>query len=216
VIGWLVGACLSSQLLFDCALLWLFVVYFSEVSFLQHVLVPESASTLANTLACCYCWPCMPQCFLSFAVDIDDLGSRLQVNVTLVLTAIAFKFVVVEHLPVINYQTYLGGRRCRVMCCCVLYAFVADFPFALTYLHLLRVSDRYILFSLAFMVLIAAENSIVKSVKDRGSDHVAWVLEMVVLVGGGIVWALVHAVILFIYFNPNLLRRPWSSIDVSY
>ena len=77
-------------------------------------------------------------------------------------------------------------------------------------------SDRYILFSLAFMVLIASENSIVKAVKDGGDEYVAWLLEQIVLVGGGIVWVLVHLAILVVYCAPDLVRRKWSQINVVY
>lgn len=179
------------------------------------------------------------QCFLSFAVEVDDLGSRLQVNVTLVLTAIAFKFVVVEHLPVINYQTYLGEDglpRCAVgletsllladwrlctagswkACLCAARGFTRLHRAAVCAPCRSRAADRYILFSLAFMVLIASENSIVKAVKDSGDEYVAWLLEQIVLVGGGIVWVIVHACILAVYCAPDLIRKKWEQINVVY
>lgn len=42
-----------------------------------------------------------------FWIDSDDLSARLQLNFTLVLTAVAFKYTVSTHLPRIPYLTYM-------------------------------------------------------------------------------------------------------------
>jgi hypothetical protein len=44
---------------------------------------------------------------LSFAFSPDDLPSRMNANLTLLLTAIAYKFVISETLPKINFVTAL-------------------------------------------------------------------------------------------------------------
>jgi hypothetical protein len=43
----------------------------------------------------------------SFLFDVDDLANRLQVSLTLLLTAVAFKFVMQSSLPQIEYLTVL-------------------------------------------------------------------------------------------------------------
>ena len=48
--------------------------------------------------------------FLTFAVDPILPQNRLQLTFTLVLTAVAFKFVVNQSLPNISYLTYLVSR----------------------------------------------------------------------------------------------------------
>ncbi len=45
--------------------------------------------------------------FLTFAVDMDYTHNRLQLMFTLILTSVAFKFVVNQALPRISYLTYL-------------------------------------------------------------------------------------------------------------
>ena len=55
--------------------------------------------------------------FLTFAVDSILPQNRLQLTFTLVLTAVAFKFVVNQSLPNISYLTYLVSRifnLCRI------------------------------------------------------------------------------------------------------
>ena len=47
---------------------------------------------------------------LTFAVDPILPQNRLQLTFTLVLTAVAFKFVVNQNLPNISYLTYLVSR----------------------------------------------------------------------------------------------------------
>ncbi|XP_071788742.1 gamma-aminobutyric acid receptor subunit beta-3-like isoform X1 [Asterias amurensis] len=46
-------------------------------------------------------------CFTSFAVSADEPADRLSVTVTLLLTAVAFKYVVSQSLPTISYLTLL-------------------------------------------------------------------------------------------------------------
>ena len=48
-------------------------------------------------------------CFTSFAVSADEPADRLSVTVTLLLTAVAFKYVVSQSLPTISYLTLLVG-----------------------------------------------------------------------------------------------------------
>ena len=45
--------------------------------------------------------------FATFAVERDLPQNRLQLSFTLVLTSVAFKFVVNQSLPKISYLTYL-------------------------------------------------------------------------------------------------------------
>ena len=45
--------------------------------------------------------------FCSFSVDISSPSDRLSVTLTLLLTAVAFKFVVSQSLPTISYLTLL-------------------------------------------------------------------------------------------------------------
>lgn len=46
-------------------------------------------------------------CFTSYAVPMDDVADRLSVTVTLMLTAVAFRYVVEEMLPKVNYLTLM-------------------------------------------------------------------------------------------------------------
>ncbi len=46
-------------------------------------------------------------CFLTFCIDVTDISSRLSTTLTLLLTAVAFKFVVGESLPKIAYLTLM-------------------------------------------------------------------------------------------------------------
>ena len=45
--------------------------------------------------------------FCSYSVDISSPSDRLSVTLTLLLTAVAFKFVVSQSLPTISYLTLL-------------------------------------------------------------------------------------------------------------
>ena len=45
--------------------------------------------------------------FASLAVDPTEPADRLSVTLTLLLTSVAFKFVVSQNLPVISYVTLL-------------------------------------------------------------------------------------------------------------
>ena len=45
--------------------------------------------------------------FCSFSVDISSPSDRLSVTLTLLLTAVTFKFVVSQRLPTISYLTLL-------------------------------------------------------------------------------------------------------------
>ncbi|XP_071488317.1 cys-loop ligand-gated ion channel-like [Diadema antillarum] len=58
-----------------------------------------------------------PLAFSSFAVDLSAPEDRLGVTLTLLLTAVAFKFVVAQSLPNTSYQTLLDYY---VLCCMVL------------------------------------------------------------------------------------------------
>ena len=58
---------------------------------------------------------------LAFTCDLRANGERLGVNVTLLLTAIAFKQLISEQLPKISYLTLLD----RWMLCCLLVLFLA-------------------------------------------------------------------------------------------
>ena len=45
--------------------------------------------------------------FAAFAVNISETQDRLAYSVTLLLTSIAFKYVVTQNLPTISYLTVL-------------------------------------------------------------------------------------------------------------
>ncbi|XP_072180076.1 cys-loop ligand-gated ion channel-like [Diadema setosum] len=62
-----------------------------------------------------------PLAFTSFAVDWEAPGDRLSVTLTLLLTAVAFKFVVSQSLPNTSYQTLLDYYVlwCMVFLCLV-------------------------------------------------------------------------------------------------
>ncbi|CAH1801807.1 unnamed protein product [Owenia fusiformis] len=53
--------------------------------------------------------------FVVYAIDIEVPQGRLNVNLTLLLTAVAFKFVCAQNLPTISYLTFLRYRRNREM-----------------------------------------------------------------------------------------------------
>lgn len=48
--------------------------------------------------------------FCSFSVDVSEPSDRLSVTLTLLLTAVAFKFVVSQSLPTISYLTLLVSQ----------------------------------------------------------------------------------------------------------
>ncbi|XP_071494596.1 cys-loop ligand-gated ion channel-like [Diadema antillarum] len=62
-----------------------------------------------------------PLAFTSFAVDWEAPGDRLSVTLTLLLTAVAFKFVVSQSLPNTSYQTLLDYYVlwCMIFLCLV-------------------------------------------------------------------------------------------------
>ena len=55
--------------------------------------------------------------FCSFSVDISSPEDRLSVTLTLLLTSVAFKFVVSQSLPNVSYLTCLVScfTRCRML-----------------------------------------------------------------------------------------------------
>ena len=57
--------------------------------------------------------------FSSFAVKATETGDRLSVTVTLLLTSVAFKFVVSQNLPTISYLTVLVSYIFTCVCVCV-------------------------------------------------------------------------------------------------
>ncbi|XP_028408100.1 uncharacterized protein LOC114530689 isoform X3 [Dendronephthya gigantea] len=59
--------------------------------------------------------------FCSFAVDITSPEERLGVTLTLLLTSVAFKFVVAQSLPNVSYLTYLDQYviSCMVIQCVI-------------------------------------------------------------------------------------------------
>ena len=46
-------------------------------------------------------------CFGAFVINRDEVADRLSVTVTLMLAAVAFRFVVSEYLPRVSYLTYM-------------------------------------------------------------------------------------------------------------
>lgn len=75
--------------------------------------------------------------FTSFAIDRDDIGKRLSVSLTLLLTVVAFKNFVSSILPKVSYLTLL---------------------------------DKYVLFNVAFIFLVAIENAVVGKVGEDEQD----------------------------------------------
>jgi len=47
--------------------------------------------------------------FLAFFLPVGDLGDRINLILTLLLTAVAFKFVVAESIPRLGYQTHIDS-----------------------------------------------------------------------------------------------------------
>ena len=45
-------------------------------------------------------------CFSAFAIEVQDLADRMSIILTLLLTAVAFKFVIADSLPKLSYSTY--------------------------------------------------------------------------------------------------------------
>lgn len=48
-------------------------------------------------------------CFSAFAVPVDDLADRMSIILTLLLTAVAFKFVIADSLPKLGFNTFLDN-----------------------------------------------------------------------------------------------------------
>eukprot|EP00494_Astrolonche_serrata_P028513 UN28780 len=48
-------------------------------------------------------------CVASFGIDAEDIADRLSVTLTMMLTAVAFKFIVGDQLPKVPYSTYLDS-----------------------------------------------------------------------------------------------------------
>jgi hypothetical protein len=46
-------------------------------------------------------------CFSAFCIDVADLADRMSIILTLLLTAVAFKFVIADSLPKLSYSTYI-------------------------------------------------------------------------------------------------------------
>jgi len=46
-------------------------------------------------------------CIAAFGVEVPDIADRLSVTMTMMLTAVAFKFIVGDQLPKVSYNTYL-------------------------------------------------------------------------------------------------------------
>jgi hypothetical protein len=72
------------------------------------------------------------------------------------------------------------------------------------------------MFSLLFMVLISAENAIVKRVRDDGFEAVANHVDRIVLIISGGLWFLLNLAVFIVYLKPNIPRKGFSQIDVSY
>lgn len=53
--------------------------------------------------------------FGSLFFPAEELDSRLSVTLTLVLTSVAFKFVVADSLPKISYQVLLPNSTCSYL-----------------------------------------------------------------------------------------------------
>ena len=48
-------------------------------------------------------------CFSTFAVPVEDLADRMSIVLTLLLTAVAFKFVIADSLPKLGFNTFLDN-----------------------------------------------------------------------------------------------------------
>ncbi|KAF0690009.1 Aste57867_18571 [Aphanomyces stellatus] len=65
---------------------------------------------------------------LVFVLDVDDLGDRLSTVLTLLLTAVAFKFVISSALPKVPYNTLLDSFVLASTISLVLVAFLCTVP----------------------------------------------------------------------------------------
>ena len=45
--------------------------------------------------------------FTSFAVNVDSIGDRIQITLTLLLTSVAFKYYVQQFVPTVSYLTFM-------------------------------------------------------------------------------------------------------------
>ena len=57
--------------------------------------------------------------FTTFVVEVDAIGDRLQITITLLLTSVAFKYYVQQFLPTVSYFTFLD----RYVLSCLIFQF---------------------------------------------------------------------------------------------
>tara|TARA_B110001452_G_scaffold217882_1_gene189523 strand:- start:134 stop:1327 length:1194 start_codon:yes stop_codon:yes gene_type:complete len=129
-------------------------------------------------------------CFTAFGIPLVDLGDRLSVCLTMLLTAVAFKIVLGDALPKVSYQTvmdvYLNGSfGCMLVCTLSTFVFAcwarlnpasADEPWLHDKIDLVAfctLSTAYVLFHVYFVRRCKhaiAEGSVVLAGRQRASD----------------------------------------------
>ena len=57
--------------------------------------------------------------FTTFVVEVDAVGDRLQITLTLLLTSVAFKYYVQQFLPTVSYLTFLD----KYILACLIFQF---------------------------------------------------------------------------------------------
>ena len=119
----------------------------------------------------------------TFIFDVGDLSGRLTVSLTLLLTAVAFKFVVSSSLPQTEYLTYI---------------------------------DRYFLYGIVFIFLVAVENAVVMLLTTYYPDSALETDRICLYVFAG-VWVVTHVVVFSVLFvAPTWLFLPWSSVRTDF
>ncbi|ETO09753.1 nicotinic acetylcholine receptor alpha 9b subunit [Reticulomyxa filosa] len=76
-------------------------------------------------------------------VGPDNLGNRLNLVITLILTAVTFTFAVLEKLPNVAYLTYMKTKQ------------------------IMNGQDKYILISYGYLVALMVESTVVNSMNDK-------------------------------------------------
>jgi hypothetical protein len=74
---------------------------------------------------------------ISFAIDVSDIGSRISTILTLILTAVAFKFVLSNIIPKVSYNTLIDyfmlvqlSALAGMAALCIVPSFISDDSFA--------------------------------------------------------------------------------------
>ena len=66
------------------------------------------------------------------------------------------------------------------------------------------------------LVAVTTENSLVKVVKNAGHASTAMSIDTSVRAFTVIGWLLLHVILLFVYFNPSVMRKRWADCEIAY